>query len=64
MPKYQYNGDSELEFPTLGITVKQGDQFDGPDGITADGVAVVADKAGKATPKIEPTEETPAEEVN
>jgi hypothetical protein len=64
VPKYQYNGDSVLEFPTLGVTVSKGDQFDGPDGITAEGVAVVAEKAGKATPKIETPEETPAEEVN
>lgn len=64
MPKYQYDGDQVLEFPTLGITVKNGDQFDGPDGITAEGVSVVADKAGKATPKTVIEESTPAEEVN
>lgn len=38
MAKYEYNGDSELVFPTLGITVKKGDVFEAPEGLVADGV--------------------------
>lgn len=60
MATYEYNGDADLEFPTLGITVKKGDQFEGPDGITASGVSVVAGKAGKATP-VATEKETPVE---
>lgn len=29
--RYTYNGSSERVFPTLGITVKKGDQFDAPE---------------------------------
>lgn len=47
MAKYDYNGDSELVFPSLGLVVNKGDSFEGPDGITADGVTV----SGKA-PKV------------
>ena len=67
MATYEYNGDDVLEFPTLGITVKKGDQFEGPDGITASGVSVVAGKSGKATPvatKEETTVDSDTKEVN
>jgi hypothetical protein len=60
MATYEYNGDSVLEFPTLGIVAKKGDQFEGPDGITASGVSVVTGKSGKAMP-VAPKEETPVE---
>jgi len=30
--KLTYNGTDERVFPTLGITVNQGDQFDAPEG--------------------------------
>ena len=29
--KYKYIGQDERVFPSLGITVKQGDEFDAPD---------------------------------
>jgi hypothetical protein len=32
MMKLFYNGTDERVFPTLGITVNQGDQFDAPEG--------------------------------
>jgi hypothetical protein len=60
MATYEYKGDADLEFPTLGLVVKSGDQFDGPDGITAPGVSVVAGKTGKATP-VATKEENPVE---
>jgi hypothetical protein len=40
VPKYEYNGDSELVFPTLGITANKGDSFDGPEGLTAQGLSL------------------------
>jgi len=33
MATYIYNGDGEKEFPTLGLTVKNGDTFDSADEI-------------------------------
>lgn len=42
MAKYQYNGDAERSFPTLGVTVKKGDTFDGPEGLIAPGVSLVS----------------------
>lgn len=54
---YEYKGDGVLEFPTLGISVKKGDQFDGPDGITVAGVSVVSAKSSKPSP-IAPKDET------
>jgi hypothetical protein len=67
MATYEYNGDSVLEFPTLGLVVKSGDQFEGPEGITAPGVSVVAGKSGKATPiatKQENSVDSDTKEVN
>jgi hypothetical protein len=32
--KQKYNGTDERVFPTLGITVKPGEEFDAPDGFT------------------------------
>lgn len=42
MAKYQYNGDAERSFPTLGVTVKKGDTFEGPEGLVAPGVSLVS----------------------
>lgn len=42
MPKYEYNGEIERSFPTLGITVKKGDSFDGPDGLVAPGLSLAS----------------------
>ncbi len=42
MPKYEYNGETELVFPTLGITAKKGDSFDGPEGLTAQGLSLAS----------------------
>lgn len=42
MAKYQYNGDVERIFPALGITVKKGDTFEGPEGLNAPGISLVS----------------------
>lgn len=34
MMRYTYNGSDERVFPTLGITVKKGEQFDAPEGFS------------------------------
>ena len=46
--KFVYTGESEIVFPTLGITVKQGDSFDAPDDFSAPFVSPFANKL--ATP--------------
>lgn len=60
MPKYQYNGEDERSFPTLGITVKKGDVFEGPEGLKAPGISLASQS--KTAPavsaikeKVEPT---------
>jgi len=40
--KYQYTGDDERSFPTLGITAKKGDTFEGPEGLNAPGLSLVS----------------------
>ena len=48
MVTYEYNGESERVFPTVPITVNKGDLFEGPAGLTAEGLKVVSD--AKSTP--------------
>ena len=55
MPKYEYKGEAERSFPTLGITVKKGDVFDGPEGLTAPGLSL-ADPAKSAPAVVAPKE--------
>lgn len=61
MPRYEYNGEVERSFPTLGITVKKGDSFDGPEGLTAPGLSLVssAKSAPAATAPKEKAKEEP-----
>lgn len=65
MAKYEYNGEGELVLPTLGVTVKKGDVFDGPEGLTVAGVAPVSGKASSKVSAPEPVadETTITEEV-
>jgi hypothetical protein len=35
MMKYKYNGTDERVFPSVGITVKPGDEFEAPEGFVA-----------------------------
>ncbi len=60
MPRYEYKGEVERSFPTLGITVKKGDVFDGPEGLTALGLSL-ADPA-KSAPAAQATKEKDKEE--
>lgn len=54
MPKYEYNGSTERSFPTLGITVKKGDSFEGPEGLTAPGLSLASSaKSAPAAPQKE-----------
>ena len=69
MAKWQYTGDESLVFPTLGLTVSNGDVFEGPDNLTANGViaagakakvsatvpVVAEDTLGDATPAVDAT---------
>jgi len=55
MASYTYEGEQELVFPTLGLTVKTGDTFEGPEGLTIAGVVPAAAK--KATLKSAPVAE-------
>ena len=50
MATYIYNGDGEKEFPTLGLTVKNGDTFDSADEIINADVTLAS-----ATKKTTPT---------
>jgi hypothetical protein len=50
MARYTYNGEGELVFPTLGVVAKQGDSFDGPDGLTAPGLSLSSAKTAPAVP--------------
>lgn len=47
MATYIYNGEQELVFPTLGLIVNKGDQFDGPDGLVIAGVSIATGKKAK-----------------
>jgi hypothetical protein len=47
MTKYTYIGEDTRTFPTLGITVTKGDEFDAPDDFSAHNVSK---KTTKATP--------------
>ena len=55
MATYQYNGSGEKEFPTLGITVKNGDTFESADEIINADVTLAS-----ATKKTTPTPAAPS----
>jgi hypothetical protein len=50
MAKYQYDGESELYFPSLGLTIKNGDIFDAPDDLSAPGVTLVTKSKNTPAP--------------
>lgn len=64
MATYIYNGEQEIVLPTLGLTLKKGDQFDAPDGLVIAGVSIATGKKAKPVidepVAVEPTE-TPAD---
>lgn len=51
MAKFQYDGASELVFPTLGVTVKKGDVIDAPEGFNHPDFTAALGKAAKAAEK-------------
>lgn len=59
MARYTYNGEGSRTFPTLGITVKKGESFDGPEGLRARGLSL-ASSAPKTAPAVS---EAPKEAV-
>ena len=59
MARYTYNGEEDRTFPSLGITVKKGESFDGPEGLRARGLSL-AQSAPKTAPAVS---ETPKETV-
>jgi hypothetical protein len=50
MATYQYTGDQEVVFPSLGVTVKPGDTFDAEDGIVAANLTLASKKSTPVTP--------------
>jgi len=56
--KYKYNGTDERVFPSLGVVVKPGEEFDAPDNFSAPNVVAV----GAAKPVIKPATATPLAE--
>jgi hypothetical protein len=64
MAFYRYEGEEELVFPTLGVTVKNGDEFEGPEGLTINKLVVVDTKKTKTTKVVEDSEAVEADPVN
>jgi hypothetical protein len=53
--KLKYNGTDERVFPSLGITVKPGDEFDAPEGFTHPDCAAPGAAKPAAIPTPAPT---------
>jgi hypothetical protein len=53
--KLKYNGTDERVFPTLGITLKPGDEFDAPEGFAHPDCAAPGFAKPAATPTPAPT---------
>ena len=53
--KYKYNGTDERVFPSVGVTVKPGDEFDAPEGFVAANVTLASTKPSVTEPT-KPTE--------
>lgn len=64
MAFYRYEGEEELVFPSLGVTVKNGDEFEGPDGLTLNKLVVVDTKKPKTSKFVEDSEAVEADPVN
>ena len=68
MAKYKYTGSGNRVFPSLGLTVKSGEEFEAPDNFIAVGVEKVAAHTKKTEPKVEIkeeelTESAPSDEI-
>ena len=56
--KYKYNGTDERVFPSLGVVVKPGEEFEAPENFSALDVIAV----GASKPAIKPATATPLAE--
>ena len=52
--KFIYSGESERVFPTIAVTVNQGDIFEAPEDFTAPEVSSAEDSPVKSQPEITP----------
>ena len=57
MARFQYNGEDERSFPSIGITVKKGDSFDAPDDFKAIGVSPASSSKKSAPIEAQPSQE-------
>jgi hypothetical protein len=62
MARYIYNGDEDRVFPSLGITVKKGESFDGPEGLRARGLSL--DSNAKSAPAVPTAPKEAVKEIN
>lgn len=62
MARYTYNGDEDRTFPSLGITVKKGESFDGPEGLRARGLSL--DSNAKSAPAVPTAPKEATKETN
>lgn len=52
MVKYRYDGDMERVFPSVPITVKKGDEFEAPAGLSAKGLKVITEEKKKEVKEV------------
>ena len=62
MARYTYNGEEDRTFPSLGITVKKGESFDGPEGLRARGLSL--DSNAKSAPAVPTAPKEEVKEIN
>jgi hypothetical protein len=62
MARYIYNGEEDRVFPSLGITVKKGESFDGPEGLRARGLSL--DSNAKSAPAVPTAPKEAVKEIN
>ena len=63
MARYIYNGEEDRTFPSLGITVKKGESFDGPEGLRARGLSLDSN-ATKSAPAVPTAPKQTVKEIN
>ena len=62
MARYTYNGEEDRTSPSLGITVKKGESFDGPEGLRARGLSL--DSNAKSAPAVPTAPKEAVKEIN
>ena len=58
MPKFVYNGEVELTFPTLGLVVNKGDVFEAPADVANNLIVLSNSKAAPVVADPAPTDPT------